>query len=148
MAQILKFMSPAELLALRDVNKGFRSTLDSGKKASLIWVNSRGLVPCHGIPNDFGIPFENFDECAWVRMFKEHTPCTDFSLMMRLCSECRRENLCQGLDFSAESDEEDFMGPVVKFDNIYPHSKWHQLWVPNYTSHSATVLIATISLTS
>ncbi|KAJ7127629.1 hypothetical protein C8R44DRAFT_98931 [Mycena epipterygia] len=142
MLRILKFTSPAELLALHDVNKGFRSTLDSGKRATLIWVNSREY---HDIPK----PFEDFDECAWARFIfgricmeceENESRVPDFGLMMRLCTDCRSENLCQELDFSVESDEEDFMGPIVEFDDTYPHSKWYlsrdELWAPNYSSCS------------
>jgi hypothetical protein len=101
-------MSPAELLAMHDVNKGFRRMLvKSGKKENPIWVNSREH---HGIPK----PFEGFDELAWarfifgricevfpsvqtsVRLIQCHQECEnnesdapDFGLMMRLCTNCR-----------------------------------------------------------
>jgi hypothetical protein len=53
-------MAPAELLALRDVNKALRRMLDSGKKAAAIWVKSREY---HGIP----APFEGFTERTWAQ---------------------------------------------------------------------------------
>ncbi|KAJ7127641.1 hypothetical protein C8R44DRAFT_99022 [Mycena epipterygia] len=127
--RILRFMSPAELLALRHVNKGFRSMLVSGEKARLVWVNSREY---HGIPE----PFEDFDECAWASLIfgricteckENESRVPDFGLMMRLCTDCRNENLCQELDFSESeaSDEDDFSELILDFEDIYPHSTWH-----------------------
>jgi hypothetical protein len=53
-------MTPAELLALRDVNKALRCILDWGKKAAAIWAKSREY---HGIP----APFEGFTERTWAQ---------------------------------------------------------------------------------
>ncbi|KAJ7489034.1 hypothetical protein FB451DRAFT_1362049 [Mycena latifolia] len=133
--EFLRFMSPAELLAMRDVNKGFRRMLDSGEKATAIWVNSREY---HGIPK----PFEGFTERAWARFIfgricqeceENEAREPDFGLMMRLCIDCRTDkityvpaSLCQELDFSVESDEEDFMGPVLEFEETFPHSNWYE----------------------
>ncbi|KAJ7488993.1 hypothetical protein FB451DRAFT_1521930 [Mycena latifolia] len=126
--EFLRFMSPAELLAMRDINKGFRHMLDSGKKATAIWVKSREY---HGIPK----PFEGFTERAWARFIfgricqeceENEAREPDFGLMMRLCIDCRTDNLCQELDFSVESDEEDFMGPVLEFEDTFPHSNWYK----------------------
>ncbi|KAJ6598144.1 hypothetical protein DFH09DRAFT_1303960 [Mycena vulgaris] len=120
--RLLQVMSPAELLAMRDVNKGFRSMLDSGEKAKSIWVQSREY---HGIPK----PFEGFDELAWARFIfgsicqESREP--DFGLMMRVCTDCRRYNLVQEIDFSVHSDEEDFSGPILEFEDTFPHSKWY-----------------------
>ncbi|KAJ7747872.1 hypothetical protein B0H14DRAFT_3897201 [Mycena olivaceomarginata] len=126
--RILETMSPAELLAMHDVNKGFRRMLvKSGKKENPIWVNSREH---HGIPK----PFEGFDELAWARFIfgriceeceKNESDAPDFGLMMRLCTNCRETNLCQELDFSEESDEEDEMGPILEFEDSFPHSNWY-----------------------
>ncbi|KAJ7735865.1 hypothetical protein DFH07DRAFT_843337 [Mycena maculata] len=126
--QILQIMSPAELLAMHDVNKGFRRMLaKSGKKENPIWVNSREH---HGIPK----PFEGFDELAWARFIfgriceeceKNESDAPDFGLMMRLCTKCREANLCQELDFSEESDGEDIMGPILEFEDSFPHSNWY-----------------------
>ncbi|KAJ7466574.1 hypothetical protein B0H11DRAFT_2048007 [Mycena galericulata] len=126
--RILQIVSPAELLAMHDVNKGFRRMLvKSGKKENPIWVNSREH---HGIPK----PFEGFDELAWARFIfgriceeceKNESDAPDFGLMMRLCTNCRETNLCQELDFSEESDEEDAMGPILEFEDSFPHSNWY-----------------------
>ncbi|KAJ6592685.1 hypothetical protein B0H19DRAFT_1088326 [Mycena capillaripes] len=124
----LLFVTPAELLALRDVNKALRHMLDSGKKAVAIWVKSREY---HGIP----APFEGFTERTWARFIfgricqecginESREP--DFGLMMRLCPKCRSENLCQELDFSSESDEEEEMDPILEFENTFPHSQWYK----------------------
>ncbi|KAJ7910545.1 hypothetical protein B0H13DRAFT_1876653 [Mycena leptocephala] len=123
----LLFMTPAELLALRDVNKALRRMLDSGKKAAAIWVKSREY---HGIP----APFEGFTERTWAQFIfgricqecgENESREPDFGLMMRLCAQCRRNNLCQELDFSTHSDEEDFMGPILEFEVTFPHSYWY-----------------------
>lgn len=37
-------------------------------------------------------------------------------------------SLCQELDFSEESDEEDFMGPILEFEETFPHSHWCTSW--------------------
>ncbi|KAJ6592661.1 hypothetical protein B0H19DRAFT_1088280 [Mycena capillaripes] len=124
----LLFMTPAELLALCDVNKALRRMLDSGTKAVAIWAKSREY---HGIP----APFEGFTERTWARFIfgriceecginESREP--DFGLMMRLCPKCRSEGLCQDLDFSVESDEEDEMGPILEFEDTFPHSHWYK----------------------
>ncbi|KAJ7871901.1 hypothetical protein B0H14DRAFT_3439334 [Mycena olivaceomarginata] len=104
----LETMSPAELLAMHDVNKG---------------------VQAHACE-----PFEGFDELAWARFIfgriceeceKNESDAPDFGLMMRLCTNCRETNLCQELDFSEESDEEDEMGPILEFEDSFPHSNWY-----------------------
>ncbi|KAJ7687738.1 hypothetical protein B0H17DRAFT_1069589 [Mycena rosella] len=127
--QFLLFVSPAELLALHDVNKWFHCMLH-GKKVTVarIWVQSREY---HGIP----APFEGFDERAWAQLIfgrvcqecgENEAREPDFRLMMRLCAKCRTENLCQEIDFSEDSDEAEHMGPIVEFDETFLHSKWEE----------------------
>ncbi|KAJ7087619.1 hypothetical protein B0H15DRAFT_931164 [Mycena belliarum] len=136
--QFFLFMSPAELLAMYDVNKGFRRMLDSGKKASTIWARSREY---HGIPK----PFKGFTERTWAQ-FMFGTVCEgckedqarepDFGLMMRLCADCRVANLCQDLEFSTDSDEDDTLGPVLVFEHCYPHSHWYRSREELFTKRS------------
>ncbi|KAJ6607292.1 hypothetical protein B0H10DRAFT_2228039 [Mycena sp. CBHHK59/15] len=142
--QLLQFMSPAELLAMCDVNKCFRTILDSGEKATSIWVNSREY---HGIRK----PFEEFDEYAWARFIfgricqeceEKESREPDFGLMLRVCTHCRRGNLCQEIDFSERSDEGDYAGPIIEFDETYPHSRWYlsrdEIFAEGYSSHRET----------
>ncbi|KAJ7063769.1 hypothetical protein B0H15DRAFT_807815, partial [Mycena belliarum] len=114
----LLYTSPAELLALRDVNKGFRDLLDSGEQATAIWVKSRKY---HGIIK----PLRGYTERAWARLIfgricqmspsnlrARYQECKvsearepDFGLMMRLCACCRQINLCQETDYEDDDDE-------------------------------------------
>ncbi|KAJ7487943.1 hypothetical protein FB451DRAFT_1362562 [Mycena latifolia] len=139
---ILRFMRPAELLALCHVNKGFRNLLVTDEKARLVWVGSREY---HGIPE----PFEDFDEYTWANLIfgrictkcgegESHEP--DFGLMMRLCAECRRKNLCDAPEFYPDSDYD-----YVDLDDgsnfkTFPHSKWYltrdEGWAPKYSSQT------------
>ncbi|KAJ7117979.1 hypothetical protein C8R43DRAFT_1137444 [Mycena crocata] len=122
-------MTPSELLAMRNVNKAFRSLLSEGNGIT-IWAKSRDY---HGIPK----PFEGFTERTWAYFIfsricencgkKDRTCVPDFNLMMCLCAECRKENLDEVLEwdeeYSEECDVEDFdIGP----DDTFPHSNWHE----------------------
>ncbi|KAJ7474189.1 hypothetical protein FB451DRAFT_1367155 [Mycena latifolia] len=89
----LLFMSPAELLAMHDVNKNFRRLLRSETRATARWVCSREY---HGIP----APFEGFDEYDWARFifgrmcqecYRNESREPDFGLMLRVCIDCRRD---------------------------------------------------------
>ncbi|KAJ7910538.1 hypothetical protein B0H13DRAFT_2486403 [Mycena leptocephala] len=98
-----------------------------GEKATAIWVKSREY---HGIP----APFEGFTERTWAQFIfgricqdcgENESREPDFGLMMRLCAECRRDNLCQDIDFSKESDEEED-DPLFEFEDFFPHSYWYE----------------------
>ncbi|KAJ7574209.1 hypothetical protein C8J56DRAFT_1173094 [Mycena floridula] len=139
--QILQAMSPAELLAMHDVNKAFRSMLDCGEKGSSIWIVSR---ESHGIPK----PFEDFDEYEWARFIfgricqfcdesEAHEP--DFGLMLRVCSECREQKSVflfappttiykakQSMHCSDASDDYEHDYHIVEFDDSIPHSNWYR----------------------
>ncbi|KAJ7087628.1 hypothetical protein B0H15DRAFT_299287 [Mycena belliarum] len=139
----LLYTSPAELLALRDVNKGFRDLLDSGEQATAIWVKSRKY---HGIIK----PLRGYTERAWARLIfgricqeckvsEAREP--DFGLMMRLCACCRQINLCQETDYEddddepeipddeeeTDSDEEEmyYNDTIPTFEDSFPHSNWY-----------------------
>ncbi|KAJ7063771.1 hypothetical protein B0H15DRAFT_242655 [Mycena belliarum] len=141
----LLYTSPAELLALRDVNKGFRHLLDSGEQATAIWVKSREY---HGIIK----PFRGYTERAWASLIfgricqeckvrEAREP--DFGLMMRLCTCCREINLCQEPDYEddddfdfkfegIDSDEEpeemyhNDNDTIPEFEDSFPHSDWYE----------------------
>ncbi|KAJ7087630.1 hypothetical protein B0H15DRAFT_931173 [Mycena belliarum] len=147
----LLYTSPAELLALRDVNKGFRDLLDSGEQATAIWVKSREY---HGIMK----PLRGYTERAWARLIfgricqeckvsEAREP--DFGLMMRLCTWCRLINLCreteyyyddkndfdykfegipddeEGIDSDEEPEEMYHNDTIPEFEDSFPHSDWY-----------------------
>ncbi|KAJ7576319.1 hypothetical protein C8J56DRAFT_972721 [Mycena floridula] len=126
--QILQATSPAELLAMHDVNKAFRSMLDCRDKGSSIWIASR---ESHGIPK----PFEDFNEYEWARFIfgricqaceENEAREPDFGLMLRVCPDCREINLCLEIDCSDASDDYEHDYPIVEFDDSIPHSNWHR----------------------
>ncbi|KAJ7910565.1 hypothetical protein B0H13DRAFT_2272451 [Mycena leptocephala] len=76
--------------------------LDSGKKSAAIWVKSREY---HGIPAPFG-----------------DSP----SAPGRSSSLVGFASLCQDIDFSEESDEEEDNPLFFAFEDTFPHSYWYE----------------------